>query len=450
MPTVNTNSNTSNSNNDVDENLIDCIECNEQFDENDCSTTSNGSVCACCYDDTYYTCESCGEIEHLDYSCRAPSDEYYCECCRDNTFSYCQDCEEPVWHDDQRETDNGDYVCESCYEHQYHEAADTFVKDSPSKPTISFYESKNFDKLNIHRLVGVEAECVFGDCDTDEEGTPMALHDIPSGWREAYDGSIDGNGREIISSPSNGNILWQRIKDLEDWAIEHNVYINRSCGLHVHLDATDTTWQDLKAISLVMMKVEQHIFDMLPKSRQNSNWCKRIDMNISDLISCSTEREFVELWYSQGGDAINRTKYNDTRYHGLNLHARFYLGTIEFRYHSGTLNSKKILNWIKICNAVMETGMKLSRDSKWIEGHKFYYETQDVEFITDVYGEINHPIEKRKNQRYVSLSELLNHMVGIDKSTASYMVDRMRLFNPYGINFETDTFTDLCNTINTL
>ena len=437
MPVVNRDNNTPNNENEVDENLVDCVECSEQFDENDCSNTSSSeSVCASCYEDCYYTCDSCGDVDHVDYSYRSPSEGYYCECCRDNSFSYCDDCEEPVWHDDQMETEDGSYVCESCYNDNFHgESADTFVKDSPTNPQVEVYPSGDYDKLNVRRLVGVEAECVFGDCETGEEGNPMALHNIPKGWREAYDGSISGNGREMISTPSNGNILWTRVKQLENWAKEHNVYINRSCGLHVHLDATDTTWQDLKAISLVMMKVEQHIFDMLPPSRQNSNWCKRISMNINELIACSTESEFVELWYRN--ESINRTKYNDTRYHGLNLHARFYLGTIEFRYHSGTLNSNKILNWIKICNAVMETGIKLSRDSKWTDGHKFYYETKEIEF-------------SGVNQRYVNLSELFSHMIGIDKNTASYMVDRMRLFNPNAVHFETDTFTDLCNTINTL
>ena len=54
-------------------------------------------------------------------------------------------------------------------------------------------------------------------------------------------------------------------------------------------------------------------------------------------------------------------KYNDTRYHGLNLHARVYLGTIEFRYHSGTNNPTKIKNWITICQSIVEKGIALGK-----------------------------------------------------------------------------------------
>ena len=139
-----------------------------------------------------------------------------------------------------------------------------------------------------------------------------------------------------------------------------------------------------------------------------------------DLINCTTSAEFVELWYEDSG--ISREKYNDSRYHGLNLHARFYLGTIEFRYHSGTLNSEKIINWVKICNSIIETGMKLSRDANWVEGQRFYTEIQDVERV-DVVNTIT------KDQKLSSLADTLKHMVDIDVSTVKYMIKRMAKFN---------------------
>ena len=51
-------------------------------------------------------------------------------------------------------------------------------------------------------------------------------------------------------------------------------------------------------------------------------------------------------------------------YHGLNLHARVYLGTIEFRYHSGTNNPTKIKNWITICQAIVQKGIEVGREYK--------------------------------------------------------------------------------------
>ena len=54
-------------------------------------------------------------------------------------------------------------------------------------------------------------------------------------------------------------------------------------------------------------------------------------------------------------------KYNDARYCGLNIHSRYYHGSIEFRLHSGTLNKTKILNWVSILNMIIIKGVELSK-----------------------------------------------------------------------------------------
>jgi len=43
------------------------------------------------------------------------------------------------------------------------------------------------------------------------------------------------------------------------------------------------------------------------------------------------------------------------------MHSRVYLGTIEFRHHSGTTNPEKIKNWITICQSLVEKGAKLGK-----------------------------------------------------------------------------------------
>ena len=55
-------------------------------------------------------------------------------------------------------------------------------------------------------------------------------------------------------------------------------------------------------------------------------------------------------------------KYNDSRYCGMNMHSRIINGSIEFRYHSGTINQEKILNWVKICTAIVDVGIQTSNE----------------------------------------------------------------------------------------
>ena len=92
-------------------------------------------------------------------------------------------------------------------------------------------------------------------------------------------------------------------------------------------------------------------------------------------------------------------KYNEARYCGLNLHSRYYHGSIEFRLHSGTINKKKIVNWISICNIIIEKGIEISKFSKenidaWI---KLKPNTKIFGDVLEQY--INKRTEKFKGER---------------------------------------------------
>ena len=46
------------------------------------------------------------------------------------------------------------------------------------------------------------------------------------------------------------------------------------------------------------------------------------------------------------------------------MHSRIINGSVEFRYHSGTINQEKILNWVKICTAIVDVGIEISKGKK--------------------------------------------------------------------------------------
>ena len=102
---------------------------------------------------------------------------------------------------------------------------------------------------------------------------------------------------------------------------------------------------------------------MVAKSRGGTNWCKPLPVYMTKerIMRINNDTDFIGTWYESCEEAPSFDKYNDSRYHGLNLHARVYLGTIEFRYHSGTNNATKIKNWITICQSIVQKGIELSR-----------------------------------------------------------------------------------------
>jgi hypothetical protein len=55
-------------------------------------------------------------------------------------------------------------------------------------------------------------------------------------------------------------------------------------------------------------------------------------------------------WY---GDGYNhQTKYDSSRYHGLNLHSVWFTGTVEFRLFNSTTHAGKAKAYIQFCLAV--------------------------------------------------------------------------------------------------
>jgi len=106
---------------------------------------------------------------------------------------------------------------------------------------------------------------------------------------------------------------------------------------------------------------------MMPPSRQGSRWCKDFSMNVDTLRNIDTEEELIEEYYESMNCRPSTEKYNDARYCGLNLHSRYFHGSLEFRLHSGTLSKTKIVNWIRILNAIIEKGIEIEKDSSLVD-----------------------------------------------------------------------------------
>jgi hypothetical protein len=101
----------------------------------------------------------------------------------------------------------------------------------------------------------------------------------------------------------------------------------------------------------------------MPPSRQESRWCQNFGdtMSYEQLRDVYSEEDLVEYYYEGMGSSPSTEKYNDARYCALNLHSRYYHGTLEFRLHSGTINRTKIVNWILILNSIIDKGIELSK-----------------------------------------------------------------------------------------
>ena len=155
-------------------------------------------------------------------------------------------------------------------------------------------------------------------------------------WKVTTDGSIEGNQTfELVSPKLKGT---KGIKELEKVCKvlkQKNAKINKSCGLHIHLDATDFNIDDWQALIKNYINYEKLIDSFMPKSRRNNYYCKSMMKNHRSKNSIYADLERC--------DCIEdiRDFYN-SKYYRLNVQSYFRHKSVEFRQHSGTIEFEKI------------------------------------------------------------------------------------------------------------
>ena len=113
--------------------------------------------------------------------------------------------------------------------------------------------------------------------------------------------------------------------------------VNRTCGLHVHLDMRGRAQEEIEKIYANLVRAHGVLQDILPPSRRANKYCR-----------------------------VNRTAaWNDEtdRYVMVNSEAYERHKTLEIRSHAGTLDAKKIIYWVRILLAVRDAEFQLRAPS---------------------------------------------------------------------------------------
>lgn len=134
--------------------------------------------------------------------------------------------------------------------------------------------------------------------------------------------------------------------------------VNGSCGLHVHVDASNHNRQSLKNLIGIMYSKEDILFKALQVNEARAaRWCKKVRepmlQRARQELSAAETRDFTRLesiWYE--GDNGHNEHYNWTRYHALNLHSVFYRGTVEWRCFNSTLHAGEAAAYVNLCLAM--------------------------------------------------------------------------------------------------
>ena len=140
---------------------------------------------------------------------------------------------------------------------------------------------------------------------------------------------------------------------------ENGAKSDKSCGIHIHVDGANHNPQSLRRLVNFMTSRQDLIYEALEIGNRADHWCHKL--NSALLIEMKKDKNLSkekaeQIWYSSANDGycggVSHEHYNETRYHGVNLHSYFSKGTVEFRLFNSTLHAGKIKAYVQFCLAI--------------------------------------------------------------------------------------------------
>lgn len=178
--------------------------------------------------------------------------------------------------------------------------------------------------LDQAEYIGIEIECIM---ERRLDLTPLLPY---SKWVEVGgDGSIDHHNNEEgieVRVCMKREEVREVLPGIMQTLKEMGARINKSCGLHVHLDQRNN--KEPEKVFQRLVRSLGLLYTVVPESRRRNKYCKR----------------------NRHSDFNQAVRGN--RYKAINASAFHRYNTIEIRLFGGTLEGSKIINWIEVLTAI--------------------------------------------------------------------------------------------------
>lgn len=218
-----------------------------------------------------------------------------------------------------------------------HSKTDLLARKAPNSVLAAFLRrfdvttNKKPDATSLGDWIGIEIECFIPFASMNcGENTHDAHLELGEKIKAARISNVTVKGDGSIRNDENTFaveicILFKRgnLESLEKICTLLNslsARVNKSCGLHVHLDARDVNSRQATLRGRRLLNALDIFAAMVPKSRRNNQYCA------------------LEMNRQKGG----------SRYAAVNMHAYNKFQTIEVRLHSSTTDFQKIAKWVSI------------------------------------------------------------------------------------------------------
>lgn len=260
------------------------------------------------------------------------------------------------------------------------------IKNDNLKYGVSSLTYKAFE--GIKYTYGLEIETIGGRI-SEEEVRNLNFKTVHDGSLRGPNGE-DPLGAEYVTGVLTGDSGLTQLSEICR-VIAKNCFIDKRCGVHVHVGNLNWNKEEIVYCYLLGQFLEKDLFSMLPVSRRENSYCRPLtkiitNQHLETLLNISKPMDYKliidelydliykEVAYSSMNvpkDVITDIQINKRRNHpkgskcGYDKKSQRYCWlnfvtllfdtkgvpnshTIEIRNHGGTMNFKKIRNWLKI------------------------------------------------------------------------------------------------------
>ena len=225
-------------------------------------------------------------------------------------------------------------------------------------PTRKFGVEVEF--VGVNRTIAAQALQTAGvACYVEGYGHRTSAH-----WKIVEDGSVCDTsgmrtGGELVSPPLSGEAGLETVRTVLRALAGAGATVNKTCGLHVHVDAADLSGADIARVFVNYRDHEAFINQIMPRSRLGNTYCKPVS-GLYDFAGFLTR---IQAATSVRGAGILNEAHRFDRYHTVNLASYARHGTLEFRQHSGTVNATKVANWVQFVLYFVENAKTMNAGS---------------------------------------------------------------------------------------
>lgn len=165
-----------------------------------------------------------------------------------------------------------------------------------------------------------------------------------SEWRVERDGSVsssNGIGGECVSPVLSGQAGLDEVVTVVNAIRSVGGRVDRRTGVHVHIDATDLTGEQIARTLCAYVDRQPAFNRMVSPSRRCNGYCGPYSESEKDAT--------VEALKTYRDASMVTRKYRT-----VNVTTLGRTGTVEFRQHQGSLNGTKITAWVKTLLALVQ------------------------------------------------------------------------------------------------